>query len=321
MRTFKSTFALGALTILLTATQPGPGVAQDSVDAAAAGRDLHIRVSNSFSTESQRETGATQPGTTTIWKQTLTVSTAVSPGATFGLDLSHTSQNQKTDRLAPGFTEHGHLGREIFEGNVFAAINRFGLTIRPSIRLGFDRYELDRPDTAITQAMGRSRSDGYHIGTNLEVTAVLPLSNRVFLRPIADIDYSYLTVDPFAESGLGPYGATFDRVIDERTTSQIGLAIAARLPIGEQAWLTPFIQARYRHNFNTRPITTNAAIQFLNLQGDVALATAEEADGLILDTGFFLTREDGWEVMAVYEGKFFPSVTDHTISGHLKTSF
>lgn len=314
-------FALGALTTILSTAQMNPSMAQDIPTGAAAAGGLQIRFSSIWSKESQQETSQTQPGTTQGWKHLLAVSKAISPETTIGIDFSRTTMVKTTDRLAPGFTEHAHLGKESIEANTFAVIERFGLTIRPSIRLGFDEYQLDRPDTTLTQAMGRSRSSGFHVGTNLEVSTVLPLSDRLFLRPIADIDYSYLTVDPFSETGLGLYGADFDRIIDERTTSQIGLAVATRLPLGEQAWITPFIQARYRHNFNTQPITTNAAIKVLNMQKNVVLSTAEEADGLILDTGVFLAGAGGWEAMAVYEGKFFPSLIGHTISGHLKISF
>lgn len=314
-------FALGALTIILSTIQINSGMTQDLAASAAETDGLQLRFSSTWSTESQQETSQTQAGTTQGGKHLLAISKTISPETTIGIDLSRTTMDQKTDRLAPGFTEHGHLGKQSVEANTYAIIERFGLAVRPSFRLGFDEYQLDRPDTALTQAMGRSRSNGFHVGTNLEISALLPLSDRLFLRPIADIDYSYLTVDPFSETGLGPYGADFDRIVDKRTTSQIGFAVASRLPMGEKAWITPFIQARYRHNFNTRPITTNAAIKALNMQDNVILSAGQEADGFIFNTGAFLAGDGGWEALAVYEGKFFPSLVGHSISGHLKISF
>jgi len=324
------------LSISMTALSAmSPSLAQAGEKALTDG--LSVSFKTDWSRERQRQTSEASASTTKGVKQTFTISRALQADRSAGVDFTHTDLRQVTDRFAPGFSEAGTLKRDSFEANAFFEFQHMGVTVKPSVRLGFDDYQLSRPDTLVTGSfpgfgqMARAKSSGFHAGANLEVSAILPLSGSLFLRPIADIDYSYLTVKPFSETGatvtLSGYGtvsgnAAFDRVVDERVTSQIGAAVAARLAVSDEFLLTPFLQARYRHNFNTAPISTHAAlIANPAMEQEAVLAVAEEADGLILDAGAFLAGAGNWEVLAVYEGKFFPSLTGQTFSGRLRMSF
>jgi hypothetical protein len=283
--------------------------------------DTHVSVSHNWTQDTQRETSKARPSTTTAHETTLTISRKITPSVRAGIDFDYRDQLQESDYLLPGFTEPGRLGRKKYEAGAFAIISHHGFSITPSARIGFDDYELDRPDV-LTGLTGRSKTRGFHSGGNLEVSYLMPLSSWLYLRPIADIDYSYLTANAFTETGAGPNNVAFERVVDERTVAQMGFGLASVLPIAENIWLAPFIQARYRHNFNSDPITTDAALAsgFLDL-GEVELSTSQGPDGVILNSGFFLKAGPNLEIRAAYEGEYFPSSTAHTLSGRLKLAF
>jgi len=269
----------------------------------------------------QRRTGTTQPSTTTSWETTLSFSRYFSPVFRAGADLIYRHQNQVSDNRLPGFTKPGQLGREKYELNLYTQLQLQGLSVTPSLYVGPDFYDLERPD-ALTGLTGQSSTKGWHAGVNLEASYLVPITQGLFVRPIADIDYSILTANAFTETGAGPNNVAFDRVKDERTVVQAGLGLGGVIPISDDHSIVPFVQARYRHNFNSDPISTDARLAsgLLDL-GEVALSTAQEADGLILNGGFFYAGKSNVEIRAAYEGEYFPSSTTHTLSGRLKFTF
>lgn len=269
----------------------------------------------------QRRMGPTQPSTTTALESILSVSRYFSANVRAGAEFTYRHQNQEADSALPGFTKPGRLGREKLQLDLFAQYQIDGFSITPSLYVGPDYYELERPDV-LTGLTGMATSAGWHGGVNLEISYLMPVTEWLFVRPIADIDYQYLTVNPFTETGAGPNNVAFDRVHDERTVAQIGAGIGGVVPLGEAHSLIPFLQARYRRNFNSDPITTSARLAsgLANL-GDLALSTSQEGDGLILNTGFFYAGRSNIELRAAYEGEYFQHSTTHTLSGRLKFTF
>jgi len=269
----------------------------------------------------QRRTEEAAPSTTKSLESTLSFVRRFSPEFLAGMNLSVRNQDQESDDLVPGFDEPASLQRDKYEAEFFGFFRHNNIEISPSIRGGFDSYELVRPDF-LTGLTGVSTPNGYHGGVNLEVAMLLPLSQRLFLRPVADIDYSILAVESFTESGAGPNNIAFDSIFDVRTTAQAGLGMGTLIPTGEESWIIPFVQARYRRNFNSDPITTHAALAsgILDL-GEVVMQISEEPDGLILNTGFFYRHSSKMEIRAAYEGSFFPSSSSHSLSGRLSVSF
>lgn len=278
-----------------------------------------------FAQNKTNGSGGSAGTTNDIQAHILTIERRIADGFVAGFDFKFENQEQKQDAPPPNYSQPGRLFQESYEANFFTRYTHGPFSIEPNIRFGLDDYELDRPDTiSNTGLVGKSESNGYHVGFYLELAALLPLTEHIFLRPVASYDYEYKTVDPFKETGVaaGPldFNIAFDRLHDRRAIGEVGMGLGAQLPLGDKATITPFVVGKYRRNFITGSVETNASIGSNSL-GKLPLASGQEKEGFLLDTGAFISGTNNMELWAVYRGQYFPNSTRHGIAGQAVLKF
>ena len=259
--------------------------------------------------------------TTRIHSQTLSLEKRISPAFDLGFDLTYEYQNQSSDQLLSGFAKRASLVQDSYELNLFGRWTHNAISIEPNIRFGFEDYQLTRPDP-LTGLIPSGETSGYHVGAYIEASALIPLNDYVFIRPIIDFDYEYLTADAFVETGNGPGNLAYEQVDDKRAIGQIGTAIGAVLPLSETSRLTTFVNAKYRRNFITGPVQTEAKLALTDFSlGKQTLSEGQEKEGLILDAGTILVKDGKFELWTVYRGQYFPRSTRHGFAAQLSVSF
>lgn len=263
--------------------------------------------------------------TSTIQANTVTLEKRVFDNFSIGLDLTYETQNQVQDEVPAGFTQAGRLSQQSYEANFFGNFTHGIFSIEPNVRVGLDDYELERPDTLTnTGLIGRSQTNGHHLGFNVEAAITVPINSYIFLRPTVNYDFEFVTADPFKEVGvsIGPnnFNISFDRVEDKRSIGEAGIGLAAKIPIEGFGTLTPFVVGKYRRNFITGPVTAHASTSTTAL-GEITLANGQEKEGFMFDAGMFLTSQKNMEIWAVYRGQYFPSSTRHGVAGQIKINF
>lgn len=249
----------------------------------------------------------------------------VSDRFSYGFGFTHEDIDQVQDIVPTGFSQSGRLGQKSYEVSVFGRFTKGIFAIEPHLRIGFDDYNLERPDTLTNKGLvGRAETRGYHAGFFIEATATVPFNDHVFLRPVLNFDYEYTTADPFTETGvsIGPnnFNLSYNRVSDRRAIGEAGLGVAAIHPLRQSGTLTVFAVGKYRRNFITGPITAQASNSLMQL-GTVTLSNGQERDGFLFDTGFFVAGRNNMEIWATYRGQFFQNSSRHGLSGQIKIRF
>lgn len=271
----------------------------------------------------QRETTELTPSSTSVIGGAIALSKEISSEFSVGGVLSYTLFDNVDDFLTPGFTKPGRLGSESYVASFYTEFSKKNFTIKPTIRGGIDDYELERPDVT-TGLVAFSQSRGWNIGTQVEASVLLPLPGLqgIFLQPLGDIDYSFFTAREFTETGAGPSNLAFDRVNDTRVVGQLGLGLVGVIPHRTLGLIAPYASVKYRRNFITGPIQTNAALAsgLLNF-GEVALLPGQEANGIAVDAGLLINGTNRLDLAIVYSGQFFQTSSHHLGSAELKISF
>lgn len=274
-----------------------------------------------YSTIHQNSTDAGLATKTKINSQSVRIEKRINSGFDFGVDLTYEQSNQVTNKELPGFADKAGLSQNSYEANIFGRKKLGAVALETHFRFGRDHYNLVRPDL-LTGLVGKSKSNGYHLGAYFEASAMIPINKHLFVRPIVDLDYEYLSVDSFSEIGAGPGNITFARVEDRRAIGQVGMALGTKIDFSDTDSLTLFINTKYRRNFITGPISTNA-VQPLGLGalGKQSLSIGPEKEGLVLDVGSILAKNNDMQLWAVYRGQYFSTSTRHGFSGLLKIEF
>ena len=291
--------------------------------AASAGQDGEVSAfwAPYFAKIEQAGKNGGASSTTRIHSQTLSLERRISSAFELGFDLTYEFQDQSSNRILPGFAESASLLQDSYEVNLFGRWTHGIFSIEPNFRFGLEDYKLTRPDP-LTGLTARSKTNGYHLGAYIEASALIPLNDFLFLRPIADFDYEYLTADPFVETGNGLGNVSYGRVEDERAIGQIGAALGASAPLSDTSRLTAFINAKYRRNFITGPVQTDARLAANNASlGKQTLSEGQEKQGLILDAGTIINKDKRFELWTLYRGQYFPSSTRHGFAAQLKLTF
>ncbi|MBL1404403.1 MAG: autotransporter outer membrane beta-barrel domain-containing protein [Rhizobiales bacterium] len=274
-----------------------------------------------YATINQDATKGSLATTTTINSQSFRIEKRINSVFDIGIDLTFEQSNQVANKKLSGFGTKASLGQDSYEANVFGRTKVGVISLESHVRFGRDNYKLLRPDL-LTGLVGQSKSSGYHFGSYVEASATIPLNEYFFVRPVVDFDYEYLSVNSFSETGAGPGNITFSRVEDRRAIGQVGIALGAKWDMSDASSLTVFVNTKYRRNFLTGPISTNAVQpRGLGYLGKQTLSNGQEKEGLILDVGTMLSKNNGMQIWAVYRGQYFPSSTRHGLSGQLKISF
>ena len=269
----------------------------------------------------QQATNGSVGTTTSFSSQSISLEKRFSDAFSLGVDLIAHQQNQFQDKAPAGFTQAGRLRRDYFEANVIGRWSYGPLMITPQVRYGRDQFELARPDTT-TGLIARAKSDGFHIGGFIEATLTVPLNDYVFVRPVVNFDYEYLTVESFSESGAGPANIAFDKIEDRRAIGEVGMAIGVALPIESFGTLTPVVNVKYRHNFITGPVETHAELASGAADlGTKTLSSGQEKEGILLDAGTILSNNDNLQLWTFYRAQYFPTSTRHGLAAQLKLNF
>ena len=295
--------------------------AQSLTTPASQDKDYSVYWAPYFAKIEQEGKNGSASTTTRIHSQTLSLEKRISSAFDIGFDITYENQNQSSDRILPGFSEPASLVQDSYELNMFGRWKYGAISIEPNLRFGIEDYHLTRPDP-LTGLTPKGETSGYHVGAYIEASALIPLNDYLFFRPIIDFDYEYLTADAFVEAGNGLGNVAYGRVQDERAIGQIGAAVGAVVPISETSRLTAFVNAKYRRNFITGPVQTDASLAVNNMSlGKQTLSEGQEKQGLILDAGTIIASEGKFELWTVYRGQYFPNSTRHGFAAQLVANF
>lgn len=274
-----------------------------------------------FARIDSRSTSGRLPTNTKISSHSLRAETSFSPSFDFGIDFVTENQTQTANSNLPGFTTAASLKQKSNELNAFGRFKHSVFVFESHFRAGLDNYELTRPDQ-LTTLIARSQTDGYHLGGYFEASAVIPFNDYFFIRPVADFDYEYTAIESFTETGASVGNVSYDRIEDRRAIGQVGLAIGAVLPLAAHKTVTAFANAKYRRNFITNPVQTNAVQPAgLGKLGQQTIASGPEKSGFMFDLGAIISAKNNLEIWTVYRGQFYNNSTRHGFAAQIKVSF
>ncbi len=272
---------------------------------------------------SKTQTKAVQgfsPSTSESNVQSLTIQRQLTPGFQARVGVVGLKFRVRDDLIEPGFTEASFLDWKSVGLKAGFSLNALGFDIRGSVLGAGDKYRLTRSDQ-IAGAIAESRSKGWHIYTDITVGGDIWLADWLLVRPTAALQHSFTHVRAFTERGAGLSNLNVGKINDERIRSDIGLVVSAVLPLETNGVLTPFVGARWAHNFMTGPFTAQSSSVVLGDLGDTPIARGPEADGVNLTGGFFWKLPFGSEFTVAYTGEFFKSSQSHSVAGVLGFPF
>lgn len=188
-----------------------------------------------------------------------------------------------------------------------------GLFVNGQVGVGLNRYEMERNVAGVGTAKGET--DGLQGSAKVEIGQDLGLGGFTF-TPLASLQYTYLKMDEYTETGVGNAGLTVDPDAMSTFDAGLGFALAYAIPLIDGGTLKPSVHAKYIYRMGDRELATTSS--FLGAAGTSFNTTGVEADdsSINLGAGLLLTTVGGTDLSFNYDADVRSSLTGHT--GQLK---
>jgi outer membrane autotransporter protein len=165
-----------------------------------------------------------------------------------------------------------------------------------------------------------SRYDGDGWMAHAEVGYVATLGEGTTLQPFAGLNYSTVSLDPFAETGGGDLGLSVDEGKGRSLQSRLGARLTGEWGDGGTRWI-PELRAEWRHEFKDDPAWINASLAGLPSQSFTTIGSEVTDDLAVVGAGLTAVIENGVGLFLDYQGAFGSGYNSHLIQGGVRVRF
>lgn len=309
--------------LFLSISLSGEALANSSNTALPERQVLGIAVSTTpfFLRRTLDETSEGFGSTTRSIGNKTTVKRRFNDHFSLGLDFTFSNQEIDGEFTTLGFDQITQTDQDRYQAGLFSEFFYKGVTVKSGFRGGVDDYEIERQDI-LTGALAVSNPNGFNLGSNVEISAFLPLTKKLFLRPSSNFDYSFFAVEAFSETGAGLSNLAFDTISDTRIKADIGLGLTYILGQGKIGDLFAFSNAKYTRSFINGSTATGVSLASgLFDFGEIDLLRSRDANGYTIDAGFALENDNGLKFAFFYQRTSFSTSEENLFSTRLALSF
>ena len=230
-------------------------------------------------------------------------------GMTTGMAVSYARSTVDSKSTNNASTDVDSYAATLYGSRVFDG----GLFINGQVGAGFNQYEMSRNVAGVGTAKGDT--DGWQGTAKIEAGQDIAAGGFT-LTPLASLQYTYLKMDEYTETGVGNAGLTVDPDAMSTIDAGLGGKVAYAIPLTDGGTLKPSVHAKYIYRMGDRELATTSS--FLGAAGTSFNTTGVEADrsSVNLGAGLLLTTVGGTDLSLNYDADIRSNLTGHT--GQLK---
>ncbi|RYD49481.1 MAG: autotransporter outer membrane beta-barrel domain-containing protein, partial [Verrucomicrobiaceae bacterium] len=184
-----------------------------------------------------------------------------------------------------------------------------GFFINGQLGVGYNQYDTSRDVVGVGTAKGDT--------TGLQGTAKLEAGQdlamgAITVTPLASVQYTYLDMDAYTETGVGNAGLTVTPDAMSAIDAALGLKLAYAMALADGGSLIPSVHAKYIRRLGDRELASTSS--FTGATGTAFNTTGVEGDDASINVGagLLLTTINGTDLSLNYDADIRDSLTGHT---------
>ncbi len=226
-------------------------------------------------------------------------------GVTTGIAATYAKSKVDSNSTSGASTDIDTYAATIYASRVFDS----GFFLNGQLGAGFNQYDMSRNVVGVGTAKGDT--DGWQGTAKIEAGRDLAMG-AITVTPLASVQYTYLDMDKYTETGVGNAGLTVTPDAMSTIDAALGLKLAYAIALADGGSLIPSVHAKYIHRMGDRELASTSS--FLGASGTAFNTTGVEGDdaSINLGAGLLLTTVGGTDLSLNYDADIRDSLTGHT---------
>ncbi len=183
-----------------------------------------------------------------------------------------------------------------------------GVFVNGQVGAGYNKYEMERTVAGVGQSKGDT--DGLQASAKLETGKDFAVGGAT-LTPLASLQYTYLDMDSYTETGAGNASLRVDPDAMSTVDAGVGGEASYAIALADGGTLKPSVRAKYVYRMGDESMATTsqftgggAAFNSNGVEGDKSSVN--------LGAGILLTTVGGTDLSLNYDADIRSSLTGHT---------
>ena len=194
-------------------------------------------------------------------------------------------------------------GSRVFDGGVF---------VNGQVGGGYNKYDMERNVIGVGKATGNT--NGFQGTAKLE-TGKDFAADGFTLTPLASLQYTYLNMDKYTETGAGGASLTVNPDALNAVDAGVGGQVAYAIPLNDGGTLKPTAHAKYIYHLGDRKMGTTSSFTGGGASFNTSGVEADRSS-VNLGAGLLLTTVAGTDLSVNYDADIRSNLIGHT--GQLK---